>query len=277
VPLDPLLQRLLAAVRALQDDLMGKKAVGTPEWRPSAPFLLSVGLREPHIADKEEPDYSVTIPAISDLLKHTLDLTSPVTFLVGENGSGKSTLIEALAVAAGFNAEGGGKRLRFTYRASHSNLHRFLSVSRAELPPANGFFLRAESFFNFATHAEHDPFEDLYERSLHEQSHGESFLSLTLERFGERGLYVLDEPEAALSLRGQLGLIRRMRDLAEQHCQLIVATHSPILLAYPDARIYELGPDGIAETAYEDTEPYHLTRSFLESPERFLRHLFAAD
>jgi len=204
-----------------------------------------------------------------------------VTFFVGENGSGKSTLVEALAVACGFNAEGGSAAAdaRFSTRASHSYLHEALVLERSALKPLNGFFLRAESFFNVATTVESGRgamrMEDVYERPLHEQSHGESFLSLVLERFGPRGLYVLDEPEAALSVHGQLALMRRMHELVELESQFVVATHSPILLGYPHATIFEFGDHGIARRAYEETDPYRLTKSFLEEPDAFLRHLFA--
>jgi predicted ATPase len=174
------------------------------------PFICRLGIR----ADKLE-DYAEEIPAVRSLVEEHLEL-EPVTFLVGENGSGKSTLVEALAIACDLNAEGGSRIAKFSTRPSHARLHRALVLDRAEVRPVNGFFLRAESFYNVATAFEGDGaarMEDVYERPLHEQSHGESFLSLVLERFGPRGLYLLDEPEAALSLHGQLALIRRMHDL----------------------------------------------------------------
>ena len=245
---------------------------------PAAPFVLRVRL-----GSLELPGYVAEMPAFRGLAGTPLDLHPGVTFFVGENGSGKSTLVEALAVASGFNAEGGGAaaHARFSTRASHSELHEALVLERSALKPMNGFFLRAESFFNVATTVETGTgamrLEDVYERPLHEQSHGESFLALALQRFGPRGLYILDEPEAALSLRGQLALMRRMHDLVGLHCQFVVATHSPILLGYPDALIYELGEDGIEQRAYEETEQYSLTRSFLEDRVRFLHHLLADD
>ena len=246
---------------------------------PAAPFLLRVGLD----TTMDLPGYVAEMPAIRGFATTPLELHPGVTFFVGENGSGKSTLVEALAVASGFNAEGGGAaaHTRFSTRASHSELHEALVLERSALKPMNGFFLRAESFFNVATTVETGTgamrLEDVYERPLHEQSHGESFLALALQRFGPRGLYILDEPEAALSLRGQLALMRRMHDLVGLHCQFVVATHSPILLGYPDALIYELGEDGIEQRAYEETEQYSLTRSFLEDRGRFLHHLLADD
>jgi predicted ATPase len=171
-------------------------------------------------------------------------------------------------------------------RASHSDLHERLRLVREPRSPRDGYFLRAESFFNVATHIEEldagpvggRPIIESYGGvSLHEQSHGESFLSLVLNRFGGRGLYILDEPEAALSLRGQLALMRRMHDLIAEESQFIVSTHSPVLLGYPNALIYALTESGIERTPYEATEQYELTRSFLDDRERFLRHLFADD
>jgi predicted ATPase len=217
------------------------------------------------------------IPAIRQLARGAaLDLDAGVTFLVGDNGSGKSTLAEAIAVAAGFNAEGGTRNFSFATReASVSRLHGHLRLTWSPGTRGTGYFLRAESFFNVATAVEDAGVSGYGDRSLHEQSHGESFLALALHRFEDGGLFVLDEPEAALSVRGQLALLRRLHDLVGAHSQFVVATHSPILLAYPGALIYALGPDGIAPVTYEDTEPYQLTRSFLEAPDRFLRHLLA--
>jgi predicted ATPase len=244
-------------------------------------FIRSVTL------DREGVDggrYPFSIPALRRL--ETLALDEKVTFLVGENGSGKSTLIEAIAVAAGFNAEGGTRNMTVSTRASHSDLHERLRLVREPRSPRDGYFLRAESFFNVATHIEEldagpvggRPIIESYGGvSLHEQSHGESFLSLVLNRFGGRGLYILDEPEAALSLRGQLALMRRMHDLIAEESQFIVSTHSPVLLGYPNALIYALTESGIERTPYEATEQYELTRSFLDDRERFLRHLFADD
>lgn len=240
---------------------------------PAAPFVLAIRLRHP------PEDYTAGLPALRGLER--LELDPRVTFFVGENGSGKSTLVEAMAVAAKLNAEGGGKLLRFATRSSHSRLHEALELERSPLPPLNAFFLRAESVFNLATAIEQGgPIgarEDVFQRPLHEQSHGESFLDIAVNRFGPRGFYLLDEPEAALSVNGQLALIRRMHELVEEHSQFVVATHSPILLGYPGATIYELGDDGINRIAYEDTQQVELTRSFLDDPQRFLRHLLADD
>ena len=224
--------------------------------------------------DADMNSYPFSIPAIRAL--STLELHPHVTLLTGENGSGKSTLIEAIAVAAGFNPEGGSRNMRHVTRASHSELHERLRIVRDARPTRDGWFLRAESFFTIATHIEELGVGDTYgDIPLHEQSHGESFLALVLERFGDRGLYILDEPEAALSVRGELALIRRLYELAARGSQFVVSTHSPILLAYPGARIYALDEHGIAETPYDETEVVELTRSFLADRGRFLHYLFA--
>ncbi|HET8607525.1 MAG TPA: AAA family ATPase [Gaiellaceae bacterium] len=237
-------------------------------------FLRSVVLKRDEVESFGRYPYAV--PAIRTL--DELELDPAVTLLVGENGSGKSTLVEAIAVAAGFNAEGGSRNMRFATRDSVSDLHEHLRLVRTGRRPRTGFFLRTESFFNVATQVEELGAEiaSAYgERSLHEQSHGESFLSLVTNRFGRDGLYLLDEPEAVLSVRGILALIRRMHDLVAEGSQFVVATHSPILLGFPAATIYELGEDGFARVAWEQTEHVQLTRSFLEDPGRFLRHLLA--
>jgi predicted ATPase len=191
--------------------------------------------------------------------------------------------IEAIAVAAGFNAEGGSRNFTFTTRSSESVLHEALRLVRGTRRPKSGFFLRAESFFNVATEVERLdkilPLLDSYGgKSLHEQSHGESFLALVNDRFGEDGLYLLDEPEAALSPMRQIALLAHFDRLVRRdRSQLIVATHSPILLAYPEAKIYSFDERGIAEVEYEQTEHYSLTRDFLMNRERYLRRLRADD
>jgi predicted ATPase len=241
---------------------------GVATSTPTAPFVLALQLRG------EAGDYTDELPALRDVER--IELHPRVTFLVGENGSGKSTLVEALAVAMKLNAEGGGRiqQFHFATRSSHSQLHRRLQLERAKLPPRNAFFLRAESVFNLATaiegmHAMHDVFE----RPLHEQSHGESFLDIAINRFGPRGFYVLDEPEAALSVRGQLALLARMHELVREDSQFVIATHSPILLGYPDAAILMLDEDGIRPIPFDEAPQVELTRAFLDDPQRFLRHL----
>ncbi|GAA5496488.1 hypothetical protein Rhal01_02672 [Rubritalea halochordaticola] len=244
------------------------------------PYIQSIMLKRDQIPSFER--YPFSIPAVRQLSE--LEFKSEVTFLVGENGSGKSTLLEAIAVALGFNPEGGSKNFSFGTRDSHSELHRYLLTAKSYLKPRDGFFLRAESFFNVGTHIEElddptlpgPPLIDSYGgRSLHEQSHGESFMTLMLERFGGKGVYVFDEPEAALSPTRQLALLRRMKHLVDDDSQFIIATHSPILLAYPGALIYQIDSQGIRAVDYQDTEHYQVTKAFLESPDRMLAEIFA--
>ncbi len=218
--------------------------------------------------------YPFSIPAARAL--EDLPLHPQVTFFAGENGTGKSTLIEAIAIAAGFNPEGGSRHMTVSTRPSHSILHRYVRLIRGTRRPRTGYFLRAESFFNVATQVEQIPEAATAHggASLHEQSHGESFISLLTHRFGAEGLYILDEPEAALSFHGVLALLRRMHDLVAEGSQFIVATHSPVLLGYPGARIYLLSENGVEETLYEKLEVVQLTRSFLSDRGRFLDHLF---
>jgi predicted ATPase len=229
------------------------------------------------LRDPPPPDaYPFSIPALRAL--DVLELDPAVTFLVGGNGSGKSTLIEALAVAAGMNAEGGGRNFRFGAGEARVALADHVRLERGVgWPPRTDFFLRAESFFNLASEVDamgdKGTLDAYGGRSLHDQSHGESFLALAVNRFGPRGLYLLDEPEAALSPQGQLALLARMLELAQDACQFVVATHSPLLLAYPAARILELSADGVSEIAYDDADLVRLYRSFLRDPERYVRLL----
>lgn len=212
-----------------------------------------------------------------------LEFDPAVTFIVGENGSGKSTLLEGLAVALGFNAEGGSKNFTGT-RESHSCLHEYLRVARGVRKPRNGYFLRAESFFNVATEIEKldegpggPPVIDSYGgRSLHEQSHGESFLTLLEKRFGGKGLYILDEPEAALSPQRQLRALKRIHELVQDGSQFVIATHSPVLMAYPEASIFVCTPDGLRQRAYEDTEHYEVMHEFMANPRGMLKQVLAA-
>lgn len=247
---------------------------------------MSGYLRAVRLIRDSVPDatvYPFSIPSIRAL--DQLELDPKVTFLVGENGSGKSTLIEAIAILAGFNAEGGSKNFRFGTRRSESVLHQCMRPVRSARRHKDGFFLRAESYFNVATEIERldaepgppgkviDAFGGV---SLHEQSHGESFLALATHRFRGHGLYILDEPEAALSPQRQLSLLSIIHDLVEERAsQFVIATHSPILMAYPGALIYCLAPDGIRRVAYEETEHYTVTRDFLTSPASFFKNLFA--
>src|SRR4051794_16242541 len=239
---------------------------------PTAPFLRSFRL-----SARETGDYTDGLQALHGV--ETIDLDPRVTFFVGDNGSGKSTLVEALAGALKLNVEGGSRSYQLAWgtRGTHSRLHRRIELEWASLPPRNSFFLRAESVFNLATvvEAKSREMHNVFDRPLHEQSHGESFLDIALNRLAPNGLYLFDEPEAALSLRGQLALMRRMHELVEQDCQFVVATHSPILLGYPEAAIYELSDDGVRAIAYDEAPQVELTRAFLDDPDRFFRHLLA--
>ena len=221
--------------------------------------------------DMPTDDYPYCIPAIRNLTK--LQMHPKVTFLVGENGSGKSTLLEAIAVSCGFNAEGGDRNHMFSTRNTHSELHSRLRVARGHKREDDGFFLRAESMYNTASYLE-DSGATRYGRSLHKQSHGESFLTVLKGRFMAKGLYILDEPEAALSPTRQLSVLRIIHDLVEQDAQFIIATHSPILMAFPDALIYLLSEGSISPVNYTETEHYCITKVFLNKYESMLNTLF---
>jgi len=234
-----------------------------------APFLRNVV----SLPDRSDPSrYPFNVRAFSrgiDLVFRT-----NVTFFVGENGSGKSTLLEALAECCGFNPEGGNRDHQREALADRSELAQSLRLSW--LPKVSeGFFMRAERFYNFATYIEQVSDLRAYGgKSLHAQSHGESFLSLFANRF-EQGLYILDEPEAALSPQRQLSFMKIIHDLeAPAQAQFLISTHSPILLAYPGAVLFSLDGDSIREIAYRDSEHYLVTRDFLNAPERYFKHLF---
>lgn len=244
------------------------------------PFVTSLSLDLP----EGDRDYPFDIPAIRQVGKKGLDFHEHCTFLVGENGTGKSTILEAVADRMRFSAKGGVRNLGFDAEGG-PEIFSVFRVAKTSARPMDGFFLRAESFFNFAT--ELDELEqDQWTRngyfsyggkSLHEQSHGESFFSLFLNRFGDQSLYILDEPEAALSPSRQLAFLVRLHDLVQAHCQFVIATHSPIILAYPESWIYQLDQDGFSRIDYEDTEHFQLTRRFLEDPKRMLRQLLSED
>lgn len=243
------------------------------------PYLQEVYLKRNLVESFDE--YPFNIPVIKEL--NSIKLGKEVTIFVGENGSGKSTLLEAIAVGLGFNAEGGTKNFNFGSRDTHSELYKYLRLSRSFKKNKDGFFLRAESFYNVATNIDEldeEPgpgalIKDSYGgQSLHHQSHGESFLSLLVHRFGGKGLYILDEPEAALSPVRQLTVLSRMNQLIKQESQFIIATHSPILMAYPNALIYQIDNSGISSVKYEDTEHYQITKAFLNNPNPMLKELF---
>ncbi|MGF1580126.1 MAG: AAA family ATPase [Gemmataceae bacterium] len=243
---------------------MGNKLAG--------PYLRSMRLKREMVASFV--GYPFCLPAVKEL--EELAFHPKVTFLVGENGSGKSTLLEAVAIASHLNPEGGSNNFRFRTRSSHSELYRFLELAWRRTP-LDRFFLRAESFYNVATEVENIGMFAAYGGLLHEQSHGESFFSLFTNRFRGDGLYLLDEPEAALSPNRQMSLLTLMHDYCRQGSQFIIATHSPIILAYPDALIYHLSDQGVNEILYEDTEHYRVTKMFLTRTQKMLDQLLADD
>ena len=235
-------------------------------------YIRSMCLPEP----LPRESYLAQLPAVRRLADRGIEFHKQVTFFVGENGSGKSTLIEALAISQGFNPEGGTKNFRFSTENSHSELCDHIRVARGVIRPRDGFFLRAESFYNVASDIDRMDREagggnrviDSYGGvSLHRQSHGESFLSLVENRFGGQGLYILDEPEAALSPGGIIRLMQNMDALVRKDSQFIIATHSPMLLAFPDAEVYRIREDGIDSVRFQDTDHYRTTVRFLQNPE----------
>ncbi|MDL2237682.1 AAA family ATPase [Christensenellaceae bacterium OttesenSCG-928-K19] len=244
-------------------------------------FINGVKLRE------RGEGYVFSLPAVRHLSQ--LSFSSPVSFLVGENGTGKSTLLEAIAVNSGFNPEGGSRDFRFSTSDTHSELADHITVVKGIRRPTDGFFLRAESFYNVASEVEQlagsglagdseAAMQSFYEgsyggKSLHRQSHGESFLSLVLHRFRGNGLYLLDEPEAALSPTRQMTLLARIHEMAKNGSQFIIATHAPILMSLPGADVFVLDEEGISCIPYKETEHYAVTKLFLDDPDRMLHEL----
>lgn len=226
--------------------------------------------------------YLSSLPAVEYLKNRgKLKFEADVTFFVGENGTGKSTLLEAIAVAYGFNAEGGTRNFCFSTNETHSPLFKNLTLLKRDFAE-DGFFLRTESLYNVATNIEEldriaaasPSISASYGgASLHHQSHGESFLAIVQNRFGGKGLYILDEPEAALSPMRLMTLMSEINRLVRDGSQFIIATHSPILMTFPEAQILEFSDKGIKAVEYKDTEHFNITKSFLENPEKMLRYL----
>lgn len=222
--------------------------------------------------DWAEDRYPFSLPAVRSW--DCLHLHEKVTFLVGENGSGKSTLIEAIAIAAGFNAEGGSKDHRFSTEYTHSDLHAHLRLKRAPRQPKDGYFLRAETLYTQASFLDQTASLLRYGgKTIHGQSHGEGMMAIFWNRFEGKGLYILDEPEAALSPQRQLAFLARLHQLVQADSQFIIATHSPIILAYPNAWIYEMTEDGPLQMPWDGLEHVDLTRQFLKRPQSFLDNL----
>ena len=230
------------------------------------------------------------LPVVRQLAESGINFHKQVTFFVGENGSGKSTLIEALAVSQGFNPEGGTRNFNFHTADTHSELCDYLRVARGVIHPRDGFFLRAESFYNVASNIDEldegapgdysstDRIIDSYGHvSLHRQSHGESFLATVENRFGGYGLYILDEPEAALSPGGIIRLIRNMERLVRMDSQFIISTHSPMLIAFPGAEVYQIAEDGLVSVHYRQTNHYRTTVRFLQNPESAIEDILGEE
>ncbi len=241
-------------------------------------FIRSVELIRDTIPDSKE--YPFNLSAVRHL--DVLELHPKVTFLIGENGSGKSTLMEAIALRYGLNAEGGSRNFNFSTQETHSPLHNHIRIAKGIKRAQDAYFLRAESYYNVATNIDEldkeplggAPLKDSYGgKSLHEQSHGESFFALFHHRLRGNGMYLLDEPEAALSPKRQTELLKRLHELVSNNSQFLIATHSPIILAYPHATIYHLSDKGYVQMRYEDTEHYTLYRDFLNKPEHLLAEL----
>jgi predicted ATPase len=232
-------------------------------------YIKAIELLRHNIPD--EKIYPFNLRSVEQLEK--ISFHPKVTFIVGDNGSGKSTLLEAIAIAHGFNAEGGTKNFTFNTKETHSNLSQFVRITKGTVMPKDGFFFRAETFYNLATEVDELGAAHNYgNKSLHEQSHGESFMSLFMTRFWGNGLYILDEPEAALSPMRQMALIARIHDLVKLNSQFIIATHSPMILAYPNAKILNVD-DAYEEIDYTETAHYQVSKQFMNDTEGMLKEL----
>lgn len=240
------------------------------------PYLKVISLKEDLIPDWEE--YPFNIPAIQNL--NTLEFHPDVTFLVGENGAGKSTLVEAIALAMGFSSEGGTRNFNLTTADTISPLHNYIKTVKSYAKPKDYYFLRAESFYNVATYMAETGgavTAGYGEKELHERSHGEAFMAALTIKLKGRGFYIFDEPEAALSPTRQMAALSAIHQLVKKDSQFIIATHSPILLAYPNAKILYLDERGISEVSYEETEHFSITKSFLNNYKKLLVTLLADD
>lgn len=234
------------------------------------PYLKEITLLRESVPSFDA--YPFYIPTIRELTR--LEFHQDVTFFIGENGSGKSTLLEAIAQILGYNPEGGNKNTLFATKSTHSELFKYLKPSRSYKRPKDGYFLRAESFYNLASYVDEVGYLGSYGGlSLHKQSHGESFLALLTSKLRGNGLYLMDEPEAALSPARQLAALSVIHNLVQAKSQFIIATHSPIIMAYPNATIYRFSETGIEQVEYTETEHYIISKNFLNRHEHMLRQL----
>ena len=232
-------------------------------------YLKSVDINK---QDIPHSDYIYDLPIVKNFSK--INFEFPITIFVGENGLGKSTLIEAIATKYGFNAEGGSRNFNFHTRRTESDLNEYTKLIRGPYMPRDGYFFRSESMYNVASNIDDLGISDAYGgKSLHHQSHGESFLSIFFKRFFGNGLYILDEPEAALSPVSQMSLLIRINELVKKNSQFIIATHSPILLACPNAQILEITESGIIEKSYQDTEHFRVMENFFKDPKATVSRL----
>ena len=233
------------------------------------------------IAIRRDPDSPVdtdcwpaTVPAVAQILRDGLALEAGLTLLIGENGSGKSTVVEMLAEACGLNPQGGSASSWYRTRNTEPGIGRCLIVERAPGRPRWSYFLRADTMHGQYTYLEDHPGRQA--ENFHELSHGEGFLEIMRTRLNQRGLYLMDEPDAPLSFVASLGLVALLHDLIEADSQAIVATHSPILAAVPGAHILELGDWGIRSARWEELELVASWRRFLAEPASYLRYLLDA-
>ena len=255
---------------------MHSKEKALPLYMTQSENIYISRIRNKHVR-KRDDEYPFTIPVIRNLKEFSFDKS--VTYIVGANGSGKSTLLEAIAVLLRLNPEGGSRNFNFKTVETHSLLFKDLVMSRADLTYKDAFFFRAESYYNVASEIDRLSEEDISllkyygGKSIHERSHGEGFMALINNRIRGKGIYIFDEPEAALSFDNQLAFLCWMKIAIQAGAQIIIATHSPVILSYPDACIYEIEDDNLKKKKYEETEIYRSTYSFILNRELYLHKM----